>query len=330
MVRTGVFRDSPFAWREKVTEERWEARTGPREWIGNVMLVAIRPRSAKLIQQSRRKCGDELRGDDVSAILKVRRRAKSIKTSNVCVEGVPITKVVITNEKLVFTIDTPVGAKVDPLGILDRAGSCEVRGTDSKRFKGRLCGRCDRVGGGIRTLEVFISYKKEEFVLENGAAYVTDEVIDMQTGFDDATGRIGIAVVEDGAGTCCFGAPDILCEPVKGIGPGVGDAVVDDAGCVAELRGKTVGHRVDLFNIGVRDGEEAKTIAIALCVYHAIELIIHAINQPVGVERTGDAVLGIRMAADAGLKEDEVIGVSRSQGKILGFLGANGATKIEA
>ena len=294
------------------------------------MLVAIRPRTAKLIQQSRRKCSDELRANDVSAILKVGRRAESIKTSNICVEGVPITKVVITHKKLVFTIDTPVGAKVDPLGILHRAGSREVRGTDSKPFKGRLCGRCDRVGGGIRTLEVFIRYEKKEFVLKNGAAYVTDEVIDVQAGFDDATGDVGIAVVKDGAGACRFGAPDILGEPVKGVGPGVGDAVVDDAGCVAELRGKTVGHRVDLFNIGVRDGEEAKTIAVALCVDHAIELIIHAINQPVGVERTGDAVLRIRMAADAGLKEDEVIRVSRSEREILGFFGADSATHIEA
>ena len=75
---------------------------------------------------------------------------------------------------------------------------------------------------------------------------------------------------------------------------------------------KLLGDRVDLFNIGVRDGEEAKTIAVALCVYHAIELIVYVINQPVGVERTGDTVLGIRMAADAGLKDDEVIRVSRS------------------
>src|SRR5258708_39016722 len=102
------------------------------------MLVAIRPRTAKLIQQSRRKCGDELRADDVSAILKVGGRADGIKTANVCVEGVPITKVVITHKKLVFTIDTPDGAKVDPLGILHRAGSREVGGTASKHCKGRL------------------------------------------------------------------------------------------------------------------------------------------------------------------------------------------------
>src|SRR5260370_39948818 len=131
-------------------------------------------------------------------MLKGGRRAESTKAGNVCVEGVTITKVVITHKKLVFTIDAPVGAKVDPLGILHRAGSREVRGTDSKPLKGRLFGRCDRVGGGIRTLEVFIRYEKEEFVLENGAAYVTDEVIDVQTWFDDATGDVGIAVVKDG------------------------------------------------------------------------------------------------------------------------------------
>ena len=59
-------------------------------------------------------------------------------------------------------------------------------------------------------------------------------------------------------------------------------------------------------------------------------MIVHAINQPVRVERTGDAVLRIRMAADARLKEDEVIRVSRSEGKILGFFGADSATKVEA
>ena len=73
--------------------------------------------------------------------------------------------------------------------------------------------RANRVGGGIRTLEVFIRYEKKEFVLENGAAYVTDEVIDVQTWFDDATGDIGIAVVKNGAGTCRFGAPIYWASP---------------------------------------------------------------------------------------------------------------------
>jgi hypothetical protein len=151
----------------------------------------------------------------VSAILKVGRSAESIKTADVCVEGVPITKIVITHKKLVFTINTPVGAKVDPLCILHRAGSREVRRTDTKPFKGCLCGRCDRVCRGIRTLEVFIRYEKKECVLENGGAYVTDEVIDVQTWFDDATGDVGIAVDKNGAGACRFGASDILGEPVK-------------------------------------------------------------------------------------------------------------------
>src|SRR5260370_31190154 len=179
------------------------------------MLVAIRPRTAKLIQQSRRKCGDELRADDVSAILKVGRGAERIKTATVCVEGVPIPEVVITHKKLVFTIDTPVAAKVYPLGILHRAGSREVRGTDSKPFKGLLCGRCDRVGGRIRTLEVFIRYEKKEFVLENGAAYVTDELIAVPTWFDDPAGDVGIPAVKHGPATCPLGAPPTSGRPGK-------------------------------------------------------------------------------------------------------------------
>ena len=68
---------------------------------------------------------------------------------------------------------------------------------------------------GFARLRCSYATKKKECVLENGGAYVTDEVIDVQTWFDDATGDVGIAVDKNGAGACRFGASDILGEPVK-------------------------------------------------------------------------------------------------------------------
>jgi len=152
----------------------------------------------------------------------------------------------------------------------------------------------------------------------------------MQAGFYDAAGYIRIAVIEDRAGACRLRTPDVLGQTVKRVCAGVGDAVVDDAGSVAELRGKAVGDGIDLFDIRVRDGKETKAILVCLGVYHAVELEVDAIDEAIGIERARNAVFRIGMAADARLKEDEVVRVARGERKVLRLLRGDGAAEIEA
>src|ERR1700712_1324416 len=200
----------------------------------------------------------------MSAVLKVGRGAESIEPTDVGIERITIAEVVISNEKLILLVDGPVPAEIRPLGILHLGGSGEVGWADPKPLESGLSGGGGRVRGGVGALEMLVCDEEEHLIFHNRSADIADEVVDMQAGFYNTAGHIGIAVVEDGARTCRLGAPDVLSQTVKLIRAGVGDAVVDDPGGVAKLRGEAVGHRVDLFDIRVRDGEETKAITIAL------------------------------------------------------------------
>lgn len=84
----------------------------------------------------------------------------------------------------------------------------------------------------------------------------------------------------------------------------------------AKLRRDAVRQRLRLAHVAVGDGEQAQPVPIRFRLCRAIQLIIEAIGYAVCVEQSRNAQLRIRMSADAGLEEDEVIRVPRCSGRL--------------
>ena len=105
-----------------------------------VLLIAIRPRSAKLVQQRRREGRNQLRSDNMCAIAEIRRRRLGEVAADVGVERVVIAKVVVSHKRLVAAVDGPVTAHIHPLRTLHLGSGVEVRGRYTVRCKQRLRG----------------------------------------------------------------------------------------------------------------------------------------------------------------------------------------------
>ena len=130
--------------------------------------------------------------------------------------------------------------------------------------------------------------------------------------------RIRLAgIEEDGARARVGGTADEVKLAMQIVGAGVGDGVVDVAGGAAEFRGEAVGDGLYFAHVAVGDREQAKAVLVALGIGHAIQLILHAIVEPVGVHHARDAEFGVGVSADAGLEEYEVVRIARRQGQIV-------------
>ncbi len=88
------------------------------------------------------------------------------------------------------------------------------------------------------------------------------------------------------------------------------DHVIDIAGGLAELRRETVGYRLHFAHVTIGDGKQAQAVTVGLRIDCAVELIADAVWKTVGVELARDAQFRIRVAANARLEEDEVIGIA--------------------
>ena len=106
-------------------------------------------------------------------------------SADVGVEGIAVAEIVVAHEELVLAIDAPISSNVEPLRVLYLTGGCEVARTDAKVDERGLVGRGDRVRGRVGSLQMLISDKEEEFVLDDGTTDVADVVIDVEAGLDD-------------------------------------------------------------------------------------------------------------------------------------------------
>ena len=106
---------------------------------------------------------------------------------------------------------------------------------------------------------------------------------------------------------------------------------VENVSCdLAKFRREAVGNGLHFADIAVRDGKEAKAVAIGFRVHRAIELIAHAIGKSVGIEKSRNTQFGIGMTADAGLKQDEVVGIARGERQIVGLFEGDGTARAHA
>ena len=81
-------------------------------------------------------------------------------------------------------------------------------------------------------------------------------------------------------------------------------------------------------HVDIGDGKEAQAVAVAFGIHHAVHLVIDAVEQAVRIEGARDAELGIRMAADAGLKDDEVVRIARGERQVVDFGVGDGAADV--
>ena len=126
----------------------------------------------------------------MSAVLKVGRSAESVEPANVGIERVTVAEVVISHEKLILLVDSPVASEVCPLGVLHLRGGAEVGCANPETFKSCLICGGDGVAGGVGALKMLVGNEEEDLVFENWTADVADEIIHMQAGLDDAAGHI--------------------------------------------------------------------------------------------------------------------------------------------
>jgi hypothetical protein len=63
-------------------------------------------------------------------------------------------------------------------------------------------------------------------------------------------------------------------------------------------------------HVTIGDGKQAQAVTVGLRIDCAVELIADAVWKTVGVELARDAQFRIRVAANARLEEDEVIGIA--------------------
>ena len=178
-----------------------------------MLLIAVGPRAAKLIEEVRAERREELRTDIVGAILEVCSRGEGIEATGSSVEGVVVAEVVVADESLILGVDGVIDASVKPLGTLHLRGDAVVgsgyAGGDQGGDRARV--DCDRRGA----LQMLVGSKEEELVLEDRSTHPTQNIVDVNAGLDDATRVIGVAVRETGAGSSDFRTPDVLSLPVQ-------------------------------------------------------------------------------------------------------------------
>src|SRR5262249_24735327 len=112
--------------------------------------------------------------------------------------------------------------------------------------------------------------------------------------------------------------------------PRVGDDVEDIAGRHAELGSEAVRHGLYFAHVDVGDGEKAKAVAVTFGIDHTIHLVVDAVEQAVGVEGPRNAEFGVRMAADSGLKDDEVVRIARRERQVVDLVRGDGAAGRDA
>ena len=138
----------------------------------------------------------------------------------------------------------------------------------------------------------------------SGSADVPDGLLRVESGAGRLRASSGIReLTADGRQMYCSIAMD-------GIRARAGDGVVDDAIGIAKFRRKGIGDVLHRVHIALGDGEETQSILVGLGVAHAVELVVDVIGHAVGVDVIGDTQLLIDNAADAGLEEDEVVGIA--------------------
>ncbi len=111
---------------------------------------------------------------------------------------------------------------------------------------------------------------------------------------------------------------------------GVADGVVDIADRAAEFGSEAVGYRLHLAHVAVGNGEQAQAVLVALGVRHTVQLVLHAVIQAVGVDHARHAQFGVRMSADARLKQNEIVGIAGGERQVLDLHRVDGPARIDA
>src|SRR5258708_1038495 len=143
---------------------------------------------------------------------------------------------------------------------------------------------------------MFERAKPEEFVFDYPAACVCNIGI-------QAAIRLGGQGRESRLGIQARPAEDISRFSVQCVRPGFCDGVEYRAAGISEFRRKAIVDLLDFANERIRDGKQTNASAIALRVVAAIQFIVDAVGEAVGVALTWHAKFRVRTGAGVRLEK---------------------------
>ncbi len=165
---------------------------------------------------------------------------------------------------------------------------------------------------------------KEQLVLLEGATGVHGIGIQQQIGFRLA------GLQQNRASARRHRPANPLKHSMNVVCSRAGNHVVYNSRRASELRCIAVADGLNLSYVGIGNREQANSVAIALRIRHAIHLVVDAIAETIGIDRSRDAQLRVGMAAHARLKEDEVVRIARGQREVFHFHLADGSPDVDS
>ena len=159
-------------------------RPGAGQGAGEVRILPIGPRKAKLVQQVLRDGADPLHADHVGAVAEIAPGVQGAEAgADPATTGVYwelVAEVVVAQEDLVAGGEVPVHARIEKLPVQDpwAAASCYVAGNAQST---RIC-RQDGDGRRHAPGQVLIGTEDEQLILDDGSTGIRGKVLELQLG----------------------------------------------------------------------------------------------------------------------------------------------------